>query len=149
MPGGAVLRAGDLAQGPSKPTGRGLKRALNRRPRSPGWWRPSTSRLTCRAAGSSDLARHGMTARAQALRRHGTERRLATLVATVAYLEARSIDDCLELLDLLMMTELLGKAERAAGTSGTPAGTRSWPGTPRGWPPRSRCCSRSPTPAGS
>ena len=35
-------------------------------------------------------------------------------MATVAYLEARSIDDCLELLDLLMMTELLGKAEAAA-----------------------------------
>ena len=56
-----------------------------------------------------------MAARAQALRRHGTERRLATLLATVAYLEARSIDDCLELLDLLMTTELLGKAEAAAG----------------------------------
>jgi len=55
-----------------------------------------------------------MAARAQALRRHGTERRLATLLATVAYLEARSIDDCLELLDLLMTTELLGKAEAAA-----------------------------------
>jgi hypothetical protein len=27
-------------------------------------------------------------------------------------LEAKSIDDCLELLDLLMVTELLGKAER-------------------------------------
>ena len=34
-------------------------------------------------------------------------------MATVAYLEARSIDDCLELLDLLMMTELFGKAEAA------------------------------------
>lgn len=61
----------------------------------------------------TDLARHGMTARAQALRRHGDTRRLATLVATVAYLEARSVDDCLELLDLLVTTELLGKAERA------------------------------------
>ena len=40
-------------------------------------------------------------------------RRLATLVATVAYVEARSVDDCLELLDLLVTTELLGKAERA------------------------------------
>ena len=32
----------------------------------------------------------GTTAGAQALRRHGDERRLAILVATVAYLEARS-----------------------------------------------------------
>ncbi len=60
-----------------------------------------------------ELARYGMSARAQALRRHGSERRLATLLATVAYLEARSVDDCLELLDLLMVTELLGKAEAA------------------------------------
>ena len=62
-----------------------------------------------------DLARHGMAARAQALRRLGDERRLATLVATVAYLEGRAVDDCLELLDLLMTTDLLSKAEKAAG----------------------------------
>jgi len=61
-----------------------------------------------------DLARYGMTAPAPRLRRHPRSRRVATLVATVAYLQARSIDDCLELLDLLMVTELLGKAERAS-----------------------------------
>ena len=61
-----------------------------------------------------DLARYGMTATAPRLRRHPRSRRVATLVATVAYLQARSIDDCLELLDLLMVTELLGKAERAS-----------------------------------
>ena len=33
--------------------------------------------------------------------------------STVAYLEARSVDDCLELLDLLVTTELVGKAESA------------------------------------
>lgn len=71
-------------------------------------------RLTCRAAGSWSWPGTAWRRRAQALRRHGNERRLATLVATVAYLEARSVDDCLELLDLLMMTELLGKAEAAA-----------------------------------
>lgn len=32
----------------------------------------------------------------------------------MVYLEAKSVDDALELLDLLMMTELLGKAEREA-----------------------------------
>jgi hypothetical protein len=39
-------------------------------------------------------------------------RRTATLVATVVHLQAASIDDCLELFDLIMTTELLGKAER-------------------------------------
>ena len=95
-----------------------------------------------------DLARYGMSARAQALRRLGDERKLATLVATVAYLEARSVDDCLEPLDLLVTTELLGKAEAATTRSGR-AGTRTWPGTRHGWPPRSRCCWRPPTRAGS
>ena len=54
-----------------------------------------------------------MAPRAQALRGHGTARRLAPLLAIVAYLEARSIGDCLAALDLLMVTELLGKAETA------------------------------------
>ncbi len=45
-------------------------------------------------------------------RRHPAPRRLATLVATVVHLDASSIDDCLELFDLLMVTELLGKAQR-------------------------------------
>ena len=39
---------------------------------------------------------------------------MATLLATVVHLQAASIDDCLELFDLLMVTELLGKAEREA-----------------------------------
>jgi hypothetical protein len=53
-----------------------------------------------------------MTANARTLRRHPRSRRLATLLATVVALEAKATDDCLELLDLLMVTELLGKAER-------------------------------------
>ena len=117
VPDGA--RYSDLERwrkGPAKPSGRNLERALNRAAEIAG--------VGVRALDLDahvprrrvvELARYGMSARAQALRRHGTERRLATLVATVAYLEARSIDDCLELLDLLMMTELLGKAEAAAG----------------------------------
>ena len=49
-------------------------------------------------------------ASASLIRRHSGPRQLATLVATVRHLEARSIDDALELLDLLMTTELLGRA---------------------------------------
>jgi hypothetical protein len=101
-------------KGPAKPTGRGLERSLNRTAEIGG---VGIGKLDLEAhvprRRITDLARHGMTARAQALRRHGDTRRLATLVATVAHLEARSVDDCLELLDLLVTTELLGKAERA------------------------------------
>ena len=61
-----------------------------------------------------ELARYGMTADAWLLRRHPDDRRLATLLATARYLEAKSVDDALELLDLLMSAELLNKAQREA-----------------------------------
>jgi len=105
-----------VAAGPSKPTGRSLERGLTRVAEVSG---AGIGRLDLEAHVPRrrvvDLARHGMAARAQALRRLGDERRLATLVATVAYLEGRAVDDCLELLDLLMTTDLLSKAEKAAG----------------------------------
>jgi len=39
-------------------------------------------------------------------------RRLATLLATVVYLEARAIDDALELFDVLMVNDLMARAQR-------------------------------------
>jgi TnpA family transposase len=62
----------------------------------------------------AELARYGMRADASQIRRHPDGRRLATLLATVRFLEAKSVDDTLELLDLLMATELLNKAQTAA-----------------------------------
>jgi hypothetical protein len=61
-----------------------------------------------------ELARYGMAGKPALLKRHPPQRRLATLLATVVELEARTIDDALELFDLLMTTELLGKAHREA-----------------------------------
>jgi TnpA family transposase len=116
VPDGA--RFSDLERwrkGPAEPSGRNLQRALTR-----------VSEIMAVGLGSLeldtvaphrrlvDLARYGMAAKAPQLRRHPPSRRLATLAATVVYLEAKSIDDCLELFDLLMVTELLGKAEREA-----------------------------------
>nr|WP_234003938.1 Tn3 family transposase [Nocardiopsis sp. SBT366] len=60
----------------------------------------------------TEMARYGLSGKATLLRRHGSERRLATLVATVVQLQARTVDDALELLDLLMTTRLLAQAER-------------------------------------
>jgi hypothetical protein len=48
------------------------------------------------------------------LKRHGDARRMATLVATAAQLEATATDDALELLELLMATELIGTARQEA-----------------------------------
>jgi TnpA family transposase len=59
-----------------------------------------------------ELARYGMTADAWLIRRHPDDRRLATLLATARYLEVKSVDDALDLLDLLMSAELLNRAQR-------------------------------------
>lgn len=100
-------------KGPAKPSGKNLERALAR-----------VAEITAVDLGSLDLdavvphrrlvelARYGMAAKAAQLRRHPVTRKLATLLATVVHLEAEAVDDCLELLDLLMVTELLGMAER-------------------------------------
>lgn len=61
-----------------------------------------------------ELARYGMGGKTSLLKRHQAARRLATLLATVVYLESKATDDALELLDLLMAGELVGKAERQA-----------------------------------
>ena len=63
----------------------------------------------------SELARYEMSADAGLIRRHPDGRRLATLLATARHLEAKSVDDALELLDLLMTAELLNKAQTASG----------------------------------
>ena len=87
----------------------------------------------------AELARYGMAAKAAQLRRHGDARRLATLLATVTYLEAKAVDDALELLDLLMVTELVGRAERQAGKERARRHP-GWPGPRPGSPPRWRSC---------
>jgi TnpA family transposase len=61
-----------------------------------------------------ELARYGMAGKAPALRRHPYSRKLATLLATVVYLEAKATDDALELFDVLMTTNLMARAERAS-----------------------------------
>ncbi len=68
-----------------------------------------------------------MAAKAPQLRRHPPSRRMATLLATMVYLEARSIDDCLELFDLLMVTELVGNPSGRRRTRRS-ASIRGWPG---------------------
>ena len=60
------------------------------------------------------LARYGIGAKAQSLRRLAEPRRTATLVATVMALEANAVDDALDLFDLLMTTRVLGPSRRAA-----------------------------------
>ena len=60
----------------------------------------------------AELARYGLSGKAPALKRHPAERRLATMLAAVRHLEGRAVDDALELLDVLMVSDLLARAER-------------------------------------
>jgi TnpA family transposase len=57
------------------------------------------------------LARYGLTAWAQTLARMQTQRRLATLLATVQDLERQAMDDALDVFDALVH-DLFGKSER-------------------------------------
>jgi TnpA family transposase len=70
-----------------------------------------------------ELARYGMAARAGQLKKHPPARRFATVVAAVTRLRAKTIDDALDLLDLLMVTELAGKAHQQMNK----ATIRRWP----------------------
>jgi len=100
-------------KGPADPTGKNLELALHR---VSDIYAVGIDAERVRALVPArrlvELARYGLAAKAPHLRRHPPARRTATLVATVCHLQAASIDDCLELFDLIMTTELLGKAER-------------------------------------
>jgi hypothetical protein len=54
----------------------------------------------------------GLDGKATLLKRHNDARRLATLVATAVHLTTRAVDDALDLLEVLIATKLLAKAER-------------------------------------
>ena len=100
-------------KGPADPTGKSLRLALDRVRDIHGVGVDAERvRALVPARRLVELARYGLQAKAPHLRRHPPARRAATLVATVCHLQAASIDDCLELFDLIMTTELLGKAER-------------------------------------
>jgi len=60
----------------------------------------------------AELSRYGIDGKASLLKRHGDSRRLATLPATAAHLTTRAVDDALDLLEVLIATRLLARAER-------------------------------------
>ena len=93
-------RLESLRAGPTRLSGPGLDKALKRvgAVRMLGAGAVDLSGLP--AARVRTLARYGMGAKAQTLRRLAEPRRTATLVATVAALEADAIDDALDLFDI-------------------------------------------------
>ncbi|MDT8913481.1 Tn3 family transposase [Amycolatopsis sp. PS_44_ISF1] len=71
----------------------------------------------------AELSRYGMEGKATLLRRHPEGRRLATLLATVVYLQTRAVDDALDLLDVLITSKLLARAERESAKQKV----KTWP----------------------
>jgi hypothetical protein len=115
-PGSRVSELERWRAGPTRASGLQMVRALNRVAEIIG---SGLSRVQLDASVTprrlAELARYGMGTDVAQLKRHGDQRRMATLVATVTQLEATATDDALELLELLMATKLIGRARQEAG----------------------------------
>ena len=103
-----------LRAAPTRLSGPGLDKALNRvaSVRMLGASAVDLSGLP--VAPVRALARYGMGAKAQTLRRLAEPRQTATLVATAVALEAAAVDDALDMFDLLIATKILRPSQRAA-----------------------------------
>jgi hypothetical protein len=102
-----------LRRGPVDRTGKALVAALDRVVRVAGIGLGQVDLAVVPQRRVVELARRGMTSNATDLRRMTPySKRLATLLATVVYLEAKATDDALELFDLIMTSELLARAQR-------------------------------------
>ncbi|GII78045.1 hypothetical protein Sru01_30270 [Sphaerisporangium rufum] len=60
----------------------------------------------------AELSRYGVDGKASLPRWHSDTRRLAALLSTAVHLTTRAVDDALDLLDVLIATKLLARAER-------------------------------------
>lgn len=111
-PGERVSELDRLRRGPVRVSGPQMKAALKRAEEiaSLGMGNLGVSAVPPRRL--AELPRYGVDGKASLLRRHGDTRRLATLLATTVYLTTRAVDDALDLLEVLIATKLLAKAER-------------------------------------
>ncbi|MFC9856319.1 MULTISPECIES: Tn3 family transposase [unclassified Streptomyces] len=111
-PGERVSELDRLRRGPVRISGPQMKRALERAEEiaALGMGVLDVSGIPPRRL--AELSRYGVDGKASLLRRHSDARRLATLLATAVYLTSRAVDDALDLLEVLIATKLLARAER-------------------------------------
>ncbi|MFC4016240.1 Tn3 family transposase [Nonomuraea purpurea] len=111
-PGARVSELDRLRHGPVRVSGPQMTRALERAAEiaSLGMGELDVSAVPPRRL--AELSRYGIDGKASLLRRHSDPRRLATLLATAVHLTTRAVDDALDLLDVLIATKLLARAER-------------------------------------
>lgn len=110
--GGRVSDLERLRNAPRPPSGRNMVKSLDRVAELAGLGVGVLGLEAVPHRRVVELAKWGMSGTATALRRHRRLRKLATMLATVVYLEAKATDDTLEMFDVLMTTELLARAER-------------------------------------
>lgn len=102
-----------LRTSPVKASGRVLVRELDRVAEIAGLGAGRVDLAPVPAARLAALARYGLASKAPTLRDLEPARQTATLLATVRHLETSSVDDALDVLDLLVTSHLLARAERA------------------------------------
>lgn len=111
-PGERVSELDRLRRGPVRISGPQLKSALERAQEIAGLGMGAVDVSGVPPRRPAELSRYGVDGKASLLRRHSDARRLATLLATTVHLTSRAVDDALDLLEVLIATKLLAKAER-------------------------------------
>jgi TnpA family transposase len=103
-------------RGPKNPTGRGLMMSLDRVSQIAGLHMGAVDMAGTGVSARRliELARTGFEAKAPKLAKLTYHRKIATLLATVRWLEATAADDALELFDVFMTSSLVSRAERAS-----------------------------------
>ncbi|WP_031086334.1 Tn3 family transposase [Streptomyces sp. NRRL S-1831] len=111
-PGARVSELDRLRRGPVRISGPQMKWALERAEEIAAFGMSEVDVSAIPPRRLAELSRYGVDGKASLLRRHGDSRRLATLLATAVYLTSRAVDDALDLLEVLIATKLLARAER-------------------------------------
>ncbi|UKY47592.1 Tn3 family transposase [Streptomyces inhibens] len=111
-PGARVSELDRLRRGPVRISGPQMKWALARAAEIADFGMAEVDVSAIPPRRLAELSRYGVDGKASLLRRHGDSRRLATLLATAVYLTTRAVDDALDLLEVLIATKLLARAER-------------------------------------
>nr|WP_316959416.1 DUF4158 domain-containing protein [Streptomyces sp. TRM68367] len=111
-PGARGSELDRLRRGPVRISGPQMKWALERAEEIAAFGMSEVDVSAIPPRRLAELSRYGVDGKASLLRRHGDSRRLATLLATAVYLTSRAVDDALDLLEVLIATKLLARAER-------------------------------------
>jgi Domain of unknown function (DUF4158) len=113
VPGqGRVSELERLRQGPVRISGKAMESALDRASEIRGLGAGQVDAGQVPVTRMTGLARYGLASKAPALKHLEVTRQTATLLATVRHLETAAVDDALDLLDTLMASKLLARAER-------------------------------------